>query len=181
MRHVLFAPLLMSAVLLVSACGGDDGDEPSPPGSGGEVVSGGGGDTLPRPPPATASAGGKSVEMGIGSYCWQTACVDMIGHITHGTLSVARGARVSVAVPKGAGEVKEASVIALRAGGQPEKLDSGEEAWPILEGDALNLAATVAGGEVTFTAALQPGRYVVSVLVGVERGDVSYGAVLSIQ
>jgi len=44
MRHVLFAPLLMSAVLLVSACGGDDGDEPSPPGSGGEV----GGRPLPE-------------------------------------------------------------------------------------------------------------------------------------
>ena len=181
MRHVLFAPLLLSAVLLLSACGGDGGDEPSPPGSGGEVVSGGGGDTLPRPPPATASAGGKSVEMGIGSYCWQTACVDMIGHITNGTLTVSRGARVSVAVPKGAGEVKEASVIALRAGGQPEKLDSGEDAWPILEGDAVELTASVAGGEVTFTAALQPGRYVVSVLLVVAEGDVSYGVVLSVQ
>src|SRR3989304_2718370 len=102
-------------------------------------VPGGGGAPLPRPPAATASAGGKSVEMGVGSYCWQTACVDMIGHITHGTLSVARGARVSVAVPKGAGAVKEASVIALRAGGQPEKLDSGAEAWPVLEGGARHL------------------------------------------
>ena len=181
MRAMTFAVLLV--VLLIAACGGDSEDAPSPADPGQPVSTGGGpSDSLPRPPGTAASAGGRSVEMGVGSYCWRTACVDMIGPVTKGTLTVSAGARVRVAVPAAAGDLDEAQVSASPATGQAMKLDSGEEVWGFAAvGASTDLTAKVDAGEVSFTADLAPGLYIVSVFLVFDAGDVSYGLVLRVE
>lgn len=179
------AAVLLCFGLSIAACDGDS-DAARPPadaepgGGAPEEESSGAAPALPNVPGTTAAAAGASVEMGVGSYCYALACVDKIGVITKGTLRVKRGETVRVAIPKGLGS-KEAGVSAFPAIGDPFKLDGGEEAWPPA-GASTALKSTLARGQVSFTADLAPGLYVVSVFLRLEAGgDVSYGVLLQVQ
>jgi hypothetical protein len=193
---------LMTAGLL-AACGGGDSDAEPPargdtpaagasatPGGAGVPTSGTGGSgatpappgfpAADEPPATTASANGQSVETGLGTYCWTLMCVDKIGVPTRGTLTVAAGDTVSVAVPPGAPALREAAANSFAAV-TPQPLDDGSEIWPYPGAPGDDLAHTVAGDNVEVTVDLPPGRYVLAVSMFFETGDVVYGVLLEVR
>ena len=133
-----------------------------------------------QPPSTTASAGGTTVDMGIGSYCWGNVCVDKIGPVTRGTLTVVAGDLVSVAFPDGAPGLNAVSVSAYAAG-QSTDLGDGQTAWaPPLE-DSQTLAYASEGPDLKIDASLEPGTYVLMVGMFFESGDVQYAVLLEVQ
>jgi hypothetical protein len=133
-----------------------------------------------EPPSTTASAGGTTVDMGIGSYCWSNACVDKIGPVTRGTLTIMSGDQVSVAFPDGAPALNSVSVSAYMAG-QSTDLGGGQTAWapPLEESETLAYASE--GSDLKIDASLDPGTYVLMVGMFFESGDVQYAVVLEVQ
>jgi hypothetical protein len=182
--YAFIAPFLACAVIL-SACSDDKGTpaatstpEPiatqtgaSPPFAG-----------IPGddPPSTTATAGGKTVEMGVGTHCWTNRCVDMIGPVTKGTLQVARGETVVVALPQGTPALTEVHASAFEAT-TPAITNPGEEVWshPPTGGTELGTARDSTSIEVEVN--LAPGKYVLTVGMYFERGDISYGVVLDVR
>ncbi len=199
MRFVLLTAVL--AVALSIACGGDK-EPPQPPGAGAEAPSAAqtaqapspapnAPDAVPRPPPATASAGGQTAAMGIGTYCWAEAgkvglCLDAAGPVTSANpLQVARSAIVTVANPAGA-TVQRASVNVWPAPAQPSgSTRSGELTWNLAPNTSTTrpgvTAVTITAAGVEFAANLDPGRYVVELRLFFAAGDVSYGLLLEVR
>ena len=180
---------LAAAVLLplfVLGCSDDDdnpdpGTPPTQSVTEGETPQvGAPGPAFEEPPGTTASSGGTSVEMGVGTYCWTTMCVDKIGPITRGTLTVASGDEVVIAVPDGAPPLNEVSVQAFPAA-NPEEFDNGETAWqPDFNFDGT-LTSKRDRDEVRVEATLEPGTWVLVVGMFFESGDVQYGVVLEVE
>lgn len=133
-----------------------------------------------QPPATTASANGATVEMGIGTYCWTVMCVDKIGVPTKGTLTVNRGDTVSIAVPSDAPALREAGATVFEAT-QAQPLDDGSEIWPYPGNPGEDIEVEVVGDTVEVTADLAPGRYVLSLGMYFETGDVIYGVLLEVQ
>jgi hypothetical protein len=132
------------------------------------------------PPGTTVTAGGITVEMGVGTYCWTTMCVDMIGPITRDTLNIASGDEVVVAVPEDARALNEVSVEAFPAA-NPQVLDNGGTAWqPDFDHDGT-VAADWDEEEIRIAVPLDPGTYVLVVGMFFEAGDVQYGVVLEVE
>ena len=132
-----------------------------------------------EPPGTTASSGGAAVEMGIGTYCWGNVCVDKIGPVTRGALTMAAGDEIVVAVPPGA-VLNSVNVIAFPAG-DSVALANGELAWQP-DFDAFTaLESERDGDEIRIAVGLAPGTYVVMVGMFFETGDVQYGVVLEVQ
>ena len=132
------------------------------------------------PPETTVSAGGETVGMGIGTYCWTTMCVDKIGPITRGTLVIASGDEVLVRIPDGAPALREVSIIAFPAA-EPQALDNGETAWRPDYDIGVTLTSERDDEEIRIGATLAPGTYVLSVGMFFESGDVQYGVVLEVE
>lgn len=117
--YALVVPFLACAVLL-SACSDDTNAPAATPTS--EPIATQTGASPPfagipgnDPPPMTATGGGKTVEMGIGTHCWTNRCVDMVGPVTKGSLEVARGETVVVALPQGTPPLTEVHASAFEA------------------------------------------------------------------
>ena len=175
--------VLMVATLVVAitagACSDSDGADSGPvtvtPG-----LSSPAGIPLAQPPGTTASAAGRTVEMGIGTYCWTSMCVDKIGPVTRGTLQVSRGATVNVAIPQGAPPLTEVHASVFPAGA-PVSSSGGEEVWshPPTDGTTLSTARGATGVEVQVDVA--PGKYVLTVGMFFQPGDVAYGVVLEVR
>jgi hypothetical protein len=181
MRGVIAASLLLYLVavaIFIAGCGSDA--SPDTPAATEEVPAGGPAIPLDEPPGTTASAGGRSVEMGIGTYCWTRMCVDKIGPVTKATLSLARGDRVTVAVPSGTPNLREVSVTAFPAGASSD-LGNGETAWQPRFEAGSELTPSVSGNSVRFTANLSPGKYVLVAGMFFEAGDVQYAVVLEVR
>lgn len=110
------------------------------------------------PPISTASAGGMAVEMGIGTYCWSNLCVDKIGPVTRGTLEIASGDEIVVAVPAGPA-LSTAKVTAFLAG-ESMDLGNGEMAWQLDFDASVPLTSQRVGDEVKIEGGLPAGTYV---------------------
>jgi hypothetical protein len=132
------------------------------------------------PPVTTASSGGQTVEMGVGSFCWTTLCVDKIGPITRGTLAISAAAEVVVAVPDSAPPLNSVSAVAFPAL-NPQELEGGETAWQPGFNASKMLNFELQDDEVRIDAALEPGTYVLNVGMFFEGRDVQYGVVLEVE
>ena len=150
-----------------SGTGGGQVPPPAPPGF----------PATDEPPVTTASANGQTVEMGIGTYCWTLLCVDKIGVPTRGTLSVAPGDTVTIAIPDDAPPLREASANVFVAA-NAQTLDDGSEIWPYPGSPGEPLAHEIAGETVEVTVNLEPGQYVLAASMFFEAGDVTYGVLL---
>ena len=136
--------------------------------------------TTDAPPGTTASSGGAEVEMGIGTYCWTTLCVDKIGPITRGTLTIASGDEVVVQVPSSAPALNEVSAEAFPAT-NPQEVEGGETAWqPDFSHDGT-LEPERDRDQILIVPELEPGTYVLVVGMYFETGDVQYGVVLEVE
>ncbi|HWC29704.1 MAG TPA: hypothetical protein VG845_06440 [Dehalococcoidia bacterium] len=178
------AAVIFLAVLgvLLTACDSDasegtPSDEPTSEATR-EILTGG--PALEAPPGTNVSSGGATVEMGIGTYCWTSLCVDKIGPITKGTLTVSRGARISVAVPSGTPPLREVNIQAFPAGNSQD-VGNGETAWQPDFDRATELPSSRNGQAVEFGSDLAPGKYVLIAAMYFERGDVIYSAVLEVR
>jgi hypothetical protein len=194
-RIVVCALAAVALPLFIVGCSGDDDDadptavatvetegsgtavgEPSSP----TVEPGPPGVAIEEPPVTTVSAGGAEVEMGIGTYCWTTACVDKIGPVTRGKLQIASGDEVLVRVPDAAPVLNEVNVTAFPAA-DPQDLDDGSTAWRPDFDNSVTLPSERDEDEVRIDAALHRGTYVLSVGMFFEGADVQYGVVLEVQ
>jgi hypothetical protein len=117
--------------------------------------------------------------MGIGTHCWVSMCVDMVGPITKATLMVARGDPIEVAVPQGAQALRDVNAFAFRAS-TPTDLDSGAKVWP-LGADSRELSTARDGRKVEVDVDLPPGAWILTVGMFFEQGDISYGVVLEVR
>ena len=182
MRARWLLAMLFGAVALgyvLTACDSDSGqDSPATVAATPEVTPAS--PASDAPPSTTASAGGRTVEMGIGTYCWTRICVDALGPITKGRLDVSRRDRVIVAVPAGTPPLREVNVTAFPAGASQD-FGKGETAWQPDYDRSTDLISTRTGQTIEFTADLPPGSYVVSVGMFFEPGDVQYGVVLEVK
>jgi hypothetical protein len=183
---VLALVVIGAATAVAVAWGGDEDASrtvggPLPTGSGSSH-------TFAEPPDAAAAAGSVSVPMGTGTYCWTQPgvpglCRDMQGPITGvRELQVQRGATVVVNTQFPGANIKTAVVSAYAVGTTQGKSEGpGELSWnfPPVNGQPLTSTTTARGLE--FTAALNAGRYVVSVFLQVPEGDVVYGVVLDVR
>lgn len=131
------------------------------------------------PPDTTASSGGETVEMGVGTYCWINLCVDKIGPITRGALLIAPGDEVMVAIPDGTPPLREVSVIAFPAA-EPQELEDGDTAWRPDYETGVTLVSERDEQELRIASTLEPGTYVLTVGMFFEPGDVQYGVVLEV-
>jgi hypothetical protein len=135
---------------------------------------------MDTPPGTTVSAGGRTVEMGVGSYCWTAMCVDKVGPITKGSLPVSHGDRVVVAIPGGAPPLTNVNVIAFPAG-RSSDLGNGETAWEPLFDRGSELPSTRRAATIEFSAGVAPGSYVLVAAMFFEGRDVQYGVVLEVR
>jgi len=184
LRARLFAlagPILLSTAL-VAGCSGDSNAAPdttsatrapNPPAG---AHSGLPSDDAPG---TTATANGATVDMGIGTHCWIRMCVDMIGPITKGTLKVAHGDIIEVAVPQGAPPLNDVSASAFPAT-SPTVLDSGANAWTH-SADSRDLRTGRDGSKVEVDVDLPPGTWILSVGMYFAQGDITYGVVLEVR
>jgi hypothetical protein len=167
------------SLALLSACAGSDtgARADDAPGGGASPPAG---IPLADVPGTTATASGKTVEMGIGTYCWTQMCVDKIGPVSKGALDVSRGDLISVAIPQGAPPLREVHASAFAAS-SPTVSGGGEDVWsqPPTGGTDLSTATDATSVEVQVD--LAPGKYVLSVGMFFERGDVAYGVVLNVR
>jgi hypothetical protein len=140
-----------------------------------------------KPPAASAvAANGSSVELGIGTYCWNLGsgglCVDAVGPVTGTqTLAVERGTMISVANPAAGMAISGASVVAWQAPAAPIASGANELVWSIQPDTGQEMDATVAPDGVRFAANLPAGRYVVAIMLFFQGNDVSYGLLLDVQ
>ena len=135
-----------------------------------------------RPPATTASSGGATAEMGIGTFCWTNACVDYIGPITKGSLRVTNGAEVTVAVPAGLMLTEVHASLWPATGAQT--INTGDTAWVPSQfpDDLPDLPATISGNEVRVRVSAPTGQHVL--VVGMwfaSGGDVQYSVVIDLQ
>jgi hypothetical protein len=180
----LTAAILLPLFVLGCSDDGGEADAGTPPtqsvAEGETPQPGPPGPAFEQPPGTTASSGGTSVEMGVGTYCWTTMCVDKIGPITRGTLAIASGDEVVIAVPDGAPPLNEVNAQAFPAA-NPEEFDNGETAWqPDFSFDGT-LTAERDGDEVRVEATLEPGTWVLVVGMFFKGGDVQYSVVLEVE
>lgn len=142
-----------------------------------------------RPPAASAEAGGASVAMGIGTYCWSAAgsngvCSDAAGPVTGAQeLVVSPGGRVDVTTAFPGSEIREsvASAIPVSDTTQGKPIATGELVWNFPPIGGQRLATTIQPSGVSFPAPAQPGRYVVILMLRPAAGDVAYGLVLDVR
>jgi hypothetical protein len=176
--RLVLLTLLLAVIGLVVACDSKSGDG----GATGEEapVATTAAPQFDKPPDTTVSAGGRTVQMGIGTYCWTNMCVDKIGPITRASLMVSRGDRVVVAIPSGTTSLKDVNVTAFPAGASQD-LGNGETAWQPLFDRSSELPSTRSAGAIEFAADLAAGSYVLSVGMFFDRGDVQYGVVLEVR
>ena len=177
----LAGPIFVSAAL-VAGCSGDSNAAP-------DTTSGARGPNPPAGAPSgapsddapgtTATANRATVEMGIGTHCWTRMCVDMIGPVTKGTLTVARGDSVQVAVPQGTPPLNDVSASAFRATTSTD-LDSGAQAWSH-GADSRDLSTARDGSKVEIDVDLPPGTWILAVGMYFAQGDISYGVVLEVR
>jgi hypothetical protein len=187
--RVLLPILLLPLLILAAACS-TDGDASTASG----VVT-----TTPvpstpatqpifaRPPAATAGANGQTVPMGTGTYCWSAAgsngvCVDAAGPVT-GLIELAAtaGAPVEITTAFPGSEIEDAVASAVPVNalqGNPAGPEQLVWNFPLAGGQQLNTTIHPAG--VNFPAPTTPGRYVVSLFVRPNAGDVAYGVVLNV-
>jgi hypothetical protein len=141
-----------------------------------------------RPPTATASAGGTSVTMGIGTYCWGApgqngVCIDAAGPVTGvEELVVAAGSTVDVTTAFSGAEIEEAvaSSTAIEAL-QGSSAGPNELVWNLRLTDSQQFTTTQQTTGVSFPAPAEPGRYLVSLFLRPDAGDVAYGVVLDVR
>ena len=106
-------------------------------------------------------------------------CVDMIGPITKGTLKVAPGDIIEVAVPQVAPPLNEVSASAFPAT-SPTVLDSGANAWSH-SADSRDLSTGRDGSKVEVDVDLPAGTWILSVSMYFSQGDITYGVVLEVR
>jgi hypothetical protein len=193
-RALLGVVTVMALAMLVLGCSGEEADgapDPTSTDAAGEIAPSAGPQDTATPPPlpdfsaseppgTTGTAGGVTVAMGIGTYCWTNLCVDKIGPITRDALEIAPGDAVVVVIPDDAPPLNEMSVIAFPAV-EPQELDNGETAWRPDYDNGVTLTPETAGSEVSIVADLEPGTYVLSVGMFFNPGDVQYGVVLVVR
>jgi hypothetical protein len=185
------APLLVAALVLL-ACGDAGATTPTPapsPSATPDLIAmrtAAAARGFARPPDATASAGGSTVRLGIGTYCWSDPagglCVDAIGPVTASQpLTVARGEVITVMNPAAA-PIREAAVDAWPAPAQPSATQTnGDLVWSLAPNTGMRLQSTITASEVQFTADLPPGRHIVQVSLQFSPNDVSYGLLLDVR
>jgi hypothetical protein len=148
--------------------------------------------TEPEPPPTTASANDVTVEMGIGTYCWQTApnfwgsssgmCADVFGVVTKAELDVYAGQEISIALPKSAGPLDKVYVTDGPAIDGRHFEDRTVWMQPFDPNDDHYLQAYVRPEEVRIPVELPAGKHVLQVgMWFTQYGDVFYGVVLNVQ
>jgi hypothetical protein len=147
-------------------------------------------DDLMGPPDAVAASGGVEGALGRGTYCWaETAagatggagiCADAIGIITtRQVFAVERGATFDVSGFEPF-EPTNGAVSAFAPSDEGGAVGGDLLAWTP-EADSTLLSSEIGPAGVTFTADLEPGRYVVSVGLLFAEGDVLYGLVIEVQ
>lgn len=155
-------------------------------------------DNASGPPALTVTAGGPSVEAGLGTFCWDGLCADAIGYITpEEALVSAAGDGLTATLASGA--IAEVSVTATPAstlqsqgvctvvdGIEPSGPLCGRDdpllAWTGALGEGVNLPATAGGSAIEVDmSSLGPDRYVVDFFVRFEPGgDASYAVLLEV-
>jgi hypothetical protein len=176
----LIGPIFLTASLL-SACSDSTGASNSGPEQPTAGDSGANPPPLADPPGTTATANAKTVEMGIGTYCWTTMCVDKIGPVTKGTLQVSPGDTITIAVPQGTPPLREVHASAYEAG-TPALVDNGDEIWSHPPTDSTDLAASTPNPtSIDVEVDLAPGKYVLTIFMAFEPGDVVYGVILEVR
>jgi hypothetical protein len=186
--------LAMAFALLCASCadasGADTTGTPAPPGPNAPTATpevriapvGG----VAKPPPASATSGGTTVPLGLGTYCWSEpgksgVCADAIGPVTATQpLTVARGATITVANPVAGSAVNGATLTAWSGlGSRP--IQGTEQVWLLNGGTSATLAASSNATGLTFSADLPPGRYVIDIGLTYPQGGVSYGLLLDVR
>ena len=174
----LTAPaLLVGALLTACSDSASDAGAASPaPGSSANPPAG---LPLATVPGTSATANGKTVEMGIGTYCWTQMCVDKIGPVTKGALDVSRGDVIQVAIPQGVPPLKQVNASAMVAG-SPAASSNGEDIWSYPPTGGTALSAAIDAKSVDVRVDLTSGKYVLAVGMYFDSGDISYGVVLNV-
>jgi hypothetical protein len=132
-----------------------------------------------RPPQSTLSYGGETVSGALGTYCWESVCVDKIGiPVNEEALTVPAGSTLTFAY--GGKKLDSLSVSADRIGrgnhleriGRVSVLvpDEGSKGY-----QEIRLQSNRSGNRARFAAELPAEKYVVSVFVRVPQGDALYG------
>ncbi|MQA00989.1 MAG: hypothetical protein GEU80_17020 [Dehalococcoidia bacterium] len=135
-----------------------------------------------RPPHLVLWDGTTPATLELGTYCWTSMCVDAIGVITTPEVyAVGEGAELRVdgleaPSPEPELPVTGISVTASVLPGEPVASDEGWQAWHP-EGEPVTL---LEGANAPFTVDLEPGRYLISVVVTFDGGDALYGAVIEV-
>ncbi len=141
-----------------------------------------------EPPGGSASAGGATVALGLGSYCWTPPagpglCADAVGIVTApGSLAVAAGGSLGLGGPLLAATVEARSATAWPRPDAPVASGDDWAAWtPWSAGVGTTgetLAVDLEAGTPAAPAA--PGRYLVSLAVTFPQGDALYGLLLDV-
>lgn len=136
----------------------------------------------PEPPGSTLSYHGKTVEAGLGAYCWTTAratsCVDAIGiSLGGGKLTVPSGAPLSFAYE--GNKLNSLNVTAYEVGvgdGGKNRIENGVLVPPYVRGGKEERPEVRrSGNRARIVASLPAGEYVFDARARMPEGDASYG------
>lgn len=186
----LVAVGLLAAALLLAGCDGGDGDTPatstSPAPTTTSSATGTPATTSNAPPPGAVSDGARSFPLGLGTYCWSGPtsgrCVDAVGIVTpDAPATLVSGTRLELVgdVTETDGSLSIAGISIWRVDGDPVATGPGWQAWTPPERGVSSLA--VDGHSLTLPPELQPGRYVISIMVLAEPGgDTTYGLLVEV-
>ena len=191
LRLLVAVSLLVAA--LIAACDGEDGDTPatSTPSTTTAPTTTSTAHVTPAatssaPPPGAISDGARELPLGLGTYCWSGPssgrCVDAVGTVTPDTpATLVSGAHLELVgdVTQGGRSLSIAEISIWRVEGDPVASGPGWQAWTPPQGGVSSLA--VDGRGFTLPPELQPGRYVISIMVRAEPGgDATYGLLVEV-
>ena len=133
-----------------------------------------------QPPDSTLSYGGESVSGALGTYCWESGCVDSAGIVANrDELAVPAGSTMTFAY--GGSELDSAGVAAYRIGPKNQLEKMGRKVLLMPGGRGIRLPARQSGSRVKIAVELPAGRYVVDVFARMPQGDASYGFIIAVK
>lgn len=139
---------------------------------------------LPEPPGSTLSYGGKTVEAGLGSYCWTSGsggvCTDSIGiPVSKETLTVPVGSTMTFDYE---GEELDSLSVSAEQIGQGDRVERAGGSSFLLPGGRdggyekpVKLRTSRSGNRARIVADLPAGDYAVVALAKMPQGDAYYG------
>lgn len=151
--------------LLLSGCGRTLGLGPEPVDPASSIDGG--------PPRSTLSFNREAQIGGIGSFCWEQTCADMVGiPVPNDSLTVPAGSRLIFDFSG------SETLIDIHTAARPLQgrlIDGAGVQFLQSAGGEVALPTTSSGNETGISADLEPGEYSVTVSISIADGDALYG------